>query len=155
MLGDRDSYPGLGRTSTTYWEPGQVFTDIYRIPVDENAACEAAPAQIRVWVGLYDRAADQLLTAAEWPSGNVVPGVVAEGRLPANRRQPDKEPGPALGNDRGQPRVVGRALPHHPTAGHNRTHHTGMDCLEHVAVRRQAVHPPGANGSSQAGGAGR
>ena len=96
LLGDRESYPGLGRTSTTFWEPGQVFTDLYRVPLDEAAAREAAPAQIRVWVGLYDRAADTILPAADWPSGNSVPGIVAEGRLPADRRQSDKAHGPAL-----------------------------------------------------------
>ncbi len=95
LLGDRDSYPGLGRISTTFWKPGEVFTDIYRVPVDENAAREASPAQVRVWVGLYDRAADTILPAVDWPSGNSVAGIVAEGRLPADRRQGDKEPSPA------------------------------------------------------------
>ena len=96
LLGDRESYPGLGRTSTTLWEPGQVFTDLYRVPVDMNEAREAAPAQIRVWVGLYNWAADTILPAADWPSGNSVPGIVAEGRLPADRRRGDTESSPTL-----------------------------------------------------------
>ena len=96
MLGERNSYPGLGRTSTTLWEPGQVFTETYRVPVDGNEAREAAPAQVRVWVGLYDRTTDAILPAVDWPSGDPAVGVVAEGRLPAERLQADEAPGPML-----------------------------------------------------------
>ncbi len=87
MLSDRDSYPGLGRTSTTFWEPGRVFTDLIRMPVDEEAARAAAPAQVRIWVGFYDRATNQILLARDWPSGEPVLGVVGEARLPAQQRR--------------------------------------------------------------------
>ncbi len=96
LLADRSSYPGLGRTSTTFWKPGEVFKDVLRVPIDEKAARAAAPAQVRLWVGLYDRAADRILPAADWPSGNAVPGIVAEGRLPAQRRQGPTGSSPAL-----------------------------------------------------------
>ena len=113
LLGDRESYPGLGRTSTTFWKPGEVFTDLYRVPLDEHPARAAAPARIRVWVGLYDRAADRILPASDWPWGNPVPGIVAEGKLPPEPRQPGRTPIPALAKFGDQ---IELSAAHFPTA---------------------------------------
>lgn len=96
LLADRSSYPGLGRTSTTFWKPGDVFTDLLRVPVDADGGRAAAPAQVRLWVGLYDRSAGTILPASLWPSGDSVPGIVAEGRLPAPHRQKTADSGPAM-----------------------------------------------------------
>jgi 4-amino-4-deoxy-L-arabinose transferase-like glycosyltransferase len=36
VLAQRDTWPGLGRATTTYWMPGRVFEDVYRIDVPET-----------------------------------------------------------------------------------------------------------------------
>ena len=96
LLADRSSYPGLGRTSTAFWEPGEAFTDRLRVPVDADAGRAVAPAQVRLWVGLYDRKADTILPAVDWPSGNPDPGIVAEGKLPPEPGRLSQAPSPAL-----------------------------------------------------------
>lgn len=60
-LGARDSYPGLGRVSTSVWRSGQVVVDHVSVPVDAGVARELAPAQIRIAVGLYDLATGERL----------------------------------------------------------------------------------------------
>lgn len=96
LLADRATYPGLGRTSTTFWKPGEVFTDLMRVPVDVDAGRAAAPAQVRLWVGLYDRKADTILPAVDWPSGDPDPGIVAEAKLPPEPSHLSQAPSPAL-----------------------------------------------------------
>ncbi len=36
VLAQRDTWPGLGRTTTTTWRPGRVFEDVYRIDVPDS-----------------------------------------------------------------------------------------------------------------------
>jgi 4-amino-4-deoxy-L-arabinose transferase-like glycosyltransferase len=57
MIAQRDTYPGLGRFSTTAWEPGVVIADTYRIHVSETAY---APDRGRAQVGLYAEGGSRL-----------------------------------------------------------------------------------------------
>jgi hypothetical protein len=83
LLGKRDSYPGVGRTSTTYWQPGTVFRDIYRVPVALDAARTAAPAGVHVEAGLYDLSSGDRLPAVDQSSGAPLnPPFLAEAKLP-------------------------------------------------------------------------
>lgn len=50
-VGERHTYPGLGRFPTSLWPPGQAFCDVYRIRVVEWAP---VPELYDVVVGLYD-----------------------------------------------------------------------------------------------------
>jgi hypothetical protein len=50
MIAQRDTYPGLGRYSTTSWNPGVVFADTYRVEIPETAY---APDEGYVQAGLY------------------------------------------------------------------------------------------------------
>ena len=45
-LGERHSYPGLGRTATTTWTPGRPFVDRYPVPVEASVAAEVMPAEV-------------------------------------------------------------------------------------------------------------
>ena len=82
-LGIRHSYPGLGRTSTTFWQPGRVFTDVVHVPVDTAAATRLAPALVSVDIGLYDREADLRLPVYDVATGKQVsPSLLAEAKLP-------------------------------------------------------------------------
>ncbi len=80
-LGDRHSYPGLGRLSTTFWQPGEPVVDRYKVPVDEALSQGVAPAAVSVFVGLYDRAADEILPVTEGLGGAQVGQPVAEAKL--------------------------------------------------------------------------
>lgn len=81
-LGTRHTYPGLGRLTTASWQVGQPLRDVYRVPVDEAAARAAAPARVGVYVGLYDRSTDQILTVTDVGTNQVVWQPVAEAKLP-------------------------------------------------------------------------
>ncbi|MCS7260158.1 MAG: glycosyltransferase family 39 protein, partial [Anaerolineae bacterium] len=50
VVGQVNTYPGLGLWPTTQLQPGDVVADTYRVPV---AADAAAPTLVRVHVGLY------------------------------------------------------------------------------------------------------
>jgi hypothetical protein len=80
-LGDRHSYPGLGRLSTTFWAPGVPVVDRYKVPVDTELARALAPAAVGVFVGLYDRATDEILPVTTGPGGAPVGQPVAEAKL--------------------------------------------------------------------------
>jgi 4-amino-4-deoxy-L-arabinose transferase-like glycosyltransferase len=82
LLGDRDTYPGLGRTSTHLWTSGEVFTDVIRVPMDRALAEKISPAKVGVHVGLYDPSADALLPVALWPSGAPYGEPAAVAKLP-------------------------------------------------------------------------
>lgn len=53
LMGQLDTYPGLGAWPTTLLKPGDVLADTYLIPV-QVAAEENAPARLNVAVGLYE-----------------------------------------------------------------------------------------------------
>jgi len=60
MIAQRDTYPGLGRLSTTAWELGVVVADTYRVHVPHTAY---APDRGYVQVGLYVEGGARLETA--------------------------------------------------------------------------------------------
>ncbi len=49
-VGERNTYPGLGRYPTSLWTPGAVFCDTYRFAVEPWAP---APERYQVLIGLY------------------------------------------------------------------------------------------------------
>ncbi len=59
MIAQRDTYPGLGRSPTTMWEPGVVFADTYRVAVPETSY---APDRGYIQVGLYRPGGPRLAT---------------------------------------------------------------------------------------------
>jgi hypothetical protein len=82
-LGERHSYPGLGRTSTTFWEPGRPFVDRYRVPVESEIATRIMPAEVWLEVGLYDQQADRSLPVTDWPCGREInPPLMLQLQLP-------------------------------------------------------------------------
>jgi len=48
----RDVFPGLGNLPTSYWQPGDVYADAYRVDIGETVY---APDEALVRVGLYDQ----------------------------------------------------------------------------------------------------
>jgi hypothetical protein len=50
VVGQVNTYPGLGAWPTTFLKPGDVVADTYRVPVDPGAD---SPSLLRVYVGLY------------------------------------------------------------------------------------------------------
>jgi len=67
-VGERHTYPGLGRFPTSLWPVGQAFCDIYRLQVEDWAP---TPELYDVLVGLYDRSSGERL-AARGPDGSEV-----------------------------------------------------------------------------------
>jgi 4-amino-4-deoxy-L-arabinose transferase-like glycosyltransferase len=49
--GQVNRHPVRGMVPTSLWQPGQVWSDLYQVPVDPDAV---APTVLRVEVGLYD-----------------------------------------------------------------------------------------------------
>jgi hypothetical protein len=83
LLGERLSYPGQGRTSTTFWQPGASFREIYRVPIDAQAATQVAPARVSVSAWLYNRPANVILPVYGADTGQALsPPLVAQGKLP-------------------------------------------------------------------------
>jgi hypothetical protein len=58
LVGEVNRHPACGMVPTSLWEPGQVWRDLYRIPVAEDAA---APSRLRVEVGMYSPEEDETL----------------------------------------------------------------------------------------------
>lgn len=50
-IGERNTYPGLGRYPTSQWQPGQPFCEVVEVPTEATAS---APAVYSVVAGLYD-----------------------------------------------------------------------------------------------------
>ncbi len=65
----RDVFPGLGNLPTSYWRPGDVYADAYRVDIGETAY---APDEALVRVGLYDQNGPRLAARG------------ANGRLPGD-----------------------------------------------------------------------
>ena len=59
-IGERDTHPGLGRHSTSRWQPGEVIADTVPVPL---AADALAPAALRLDLGLYAPDGPRLTTA--------------------------------------------------------------------------------------------
>lgn len=60
IVGQRDSYPGLGLRPTTQLKPGEIVRDVYEIKIDPSAI---APSQPQIHVGVYDFATGRRLNA--------------------------------------------------------------------------------------------
>jgi hypothetical protein len=89
VLGSRLSYPGLGRTSTTFWQPGTPFRDVYAVPVEADQAALAAPARVSVGAWFYDRVTDKILPVYDPATEQAIPPVLAtQAKLPPARQQP-------------------------------------------------------------------
>jgi len=58
-IGERDTYPGLGRYPTSRWRPGEVIADTIPLPLATDAQ---APAALRLDLGLYLPAGPRLTT---------------------------------------------------------------------------------------------
>jgi hypothetical protein len=58
VVGEVNRHPACGMVPTSLWEPGQIWRDLYRIPVAEDAA---APTRLRVEVGMYSPEEDKTL----------------------------------------------------------------------------------------------
>lgn len=58
LVGEVNRHPACGMVPISLWEPGQVWHDLYRIPVAEDAA---APTRLRVEVGMYSPEEDETL----------------------------------------------------------------------------------------------
>jgi hypothetical protein len=77
ILGGRNTHPGLGNLPTTLWQPGEVYCEQYRMPVDQLGVTEAQTG--RIDIGFYDQdpAARLPVTAGDLsPEGLVYIGEV-------------------------------------------------------------------------------
>jgi hypothetical protein len=63
--GSVNRYPVKGMLPTSLWQPGQIWRDVYHIPVNDGAI---APAQLRISVSLYDSDVERPLPAT-WANG--------------------------------------------------------------------------------------
>ena len=68
VIGARDSYPGHGMLPTRLWRAGQIFRDVYWLPINADAP-EFSIAQIQVVV--YDRTSKRDLLARD-PRGETI-----------------------------------------------------------------------------------
>lgn len=67
----RDTFPGLGGLPVSYWQPGDVYADAYRVDMGETVY---APDEARVQVGLYRQNGPRLIArdADGQPVGDAV-----------------------------------------------------------------------------------
>ncbi len=77
-VGDRYTYPGLGRFPTSLWPVGQAFCDDYRLDVEEWAP---TPELYDVVVGLFDAATDERLAVRDSAGAEIGLPVVAQLRI--------------------------------------------------------------------------
>lgn len=61
-IGQRDTYPGLGRFPTSLWRPGDVFADPIAVPIQSEAG---RPVLATVEAGLYVRKTKERLLACD------------------------------------------------------------------------------------------
>ncbi len=69
ILAQRDTWPGLGRTTTTHWIPGRVFEDVYRLDVPDAVY---RPNHATVRLGLDSPAVGRLPIAVRGSAVSVV-----------------------------------------------------------------------------------
>lgn len=74
IAGRRGTYPGLGSYATTLWRPGDAFCDLYRVPVNADAA---GPGVYAVEAGLFGLETSDRLPAYDG-AGNPVEFVSVE-----------------------------------------------------------------------------
>lgn len=60
LLGQRDTYPGLGNYPTRLWRVGDTIGDTYRVPIAKEGL---APTRVAIEVGLYDLSTMERLPA--------------------------------------------------------------------------------------------
>lgn len=84
VVTQRDTWPGLGRASTTSWRIGRAFVDTYRLDVPEAAY---APNRATVRLGLYEQEWGRLPLAmggTPLPDQGLEAGTVEIAALPGN-----------------------------------------------------------------------
>ncbi|UCG25536.1 MAG: DUF2142 domain-containing protein, partial [Chloroflexota bacterium] len=67
-VGQVNRYPGSGMTPTSFWQPGQIWRDVYHVHVNRETE---APSRLQVKAGLYDTEQKQDLEAVG-PDGQVI-----------------------------------------------------------------------------------
>jgi len=77
-VGERHTYPGLGRFPTSRWLPGRAFCDVYRVRVSDWAP---VPELYDVVIGLYDAGTGERLPVRTSWGGEVGLPVVAQVRV--------------------------------------------------------------------------
>jgi hypothetical protein len=79
-VGERHTYPGLGRFPTSRWPPGQAFCDVYRVRISEWAP---VPELYDVVIGLYDADTGERLPVRTSWGGEVGLPVATQVRIAA------------------------------------------------------------------------
>lgn len=73
-VGERNTYPGLGRNPTSQWHPGQSFCDRVDVPIQPNAPVNAIYSVV---AGLQDLDAEQPLSMSG-PDGRPIDSLVVD-----------------------------------------------------------------------------
>ena len=84
-VGERHTYPGLGRFPTSLWPVGSYFCDTYRLPVAEWAP---SPELYEVLIGLYDAETEVPLTAHNAKGEEVALPVIGRIRIAPQDKAP-------------------------------------------------------------------
>jgi len=105
LVAQRDTFPGLGRLSTTWLEPGFRWADRYVLQVPETAY---APDTAQIEIGLYDAASGTRLQATA-PDGQSLGDNVRFGRVEV-RPLPGDIPNPVTVNFGDRMALVGYDL---------------------------------------------
>ncbi|MDY7076450.1 MAG: glycosyltransferase family 39 protein [Chloroflexota bacterium] len=90
LVAQRDTFPGLGRLSTTWLEPGFRWADRYVLPVPDTAY---TPDVAQIEVGLYDADSGGVRLPVLGPDGLVIGDQVRFGRVQV-RARPGDAPNP-------------------------------------------------------------
>lgn len=70
-VGKIDTWPGGGNAPTSLWQPGDIFADVYSIPLDSTLA---APTVLRLYLDFWEGQPDNRLPAAA-PDGSPLASV--------------------------------------------------------------------------------
>jgi 4-amino-4-deoxy-L-arabinose transferase-like glycosyltransferase len=84
-MGRINRYPASGMIPTSQWMAGQIWRDIYHVPVDTNPA---NPVRLLVSPGVYDAKADRPLLANSPDGESISLLTVGESRLTPIREEP-------------------------------------------------------------------
>ena len=91
-IGQRDTYPGLGRFPTSLWRPGDVFADAIAVPIHPEAR---GPALVTVETGLYARKTKERLQAFDSQGRALGHTIVGRVRIPPPEGEAVAIPHPA------------------------------------------------------------
>ena len=106
IVGQRDLYPGQGTFPTSLWQPGDIFADIYIIPVGSTIL---TPNLLQVVVGLY-RLADGTRLPISNAGGGTLGDAIRFGEITVPLRLADGIPNPLNTNFANQLALVGYEL---------------------------------------------